>query len=102
MALVSGKSSTLNPNAPLCVPAVFIIKQRISLQSGGNYWIDQHQEEESFDGYVQSRDAVIFLLDSSIQALIMTFLESELEELVVYSETKVATETAFQKNGEKT
>lgn len=52
-----------------------------------HYWIDQHQEEEIFDGYVESRDAINFLHQSIDLGIDddFSYVESELEELVAVS-----------------
>ncbi|KAK8651128.1 hypothetical protein V6N13_140742 [Hibiscus sabdariffa] len=73
MALVAGGMSTLNPNAPLFVPAVYRQVEDFSpewwqlvttMTWYQDYWISQHQNEDGF--YDDTEDDVDVLDDNDI------------------------------------
>lgn len=111
MALVAGRRSSLNPNAPLFVPAAFrqvedfspewweLVKTSAWFR---DYWLSQHPEDE-FDGSAGAVDVAdmvpeTFDLDAEEE---LSYLEAELEELALSSATKGKTELAdsAKKNG---
>ena len=99
MALVSGGRSTLNPDAPLFIPAAFRQVEDFSPEWWQlvttspwyhNYWLSQHQEE---DGFYTSEDNDI---DNIADLLPETFdldagdefstIEAQFEEFIRFSE----------------
>ncbi|KAL5994653.1 ubiquitin-conjugating enzyme [Asimina triloba] len=73
MALVSGGRSTLNPNAPLFIPAAFRQVEDFSPEWWElvktskwfhDYWLQQHQHHENFDGYDEEEDIADLLPES--------------------------------------
>ncbi|XP_057976782.1 protein EARLY RESPONSIVE TO DEHYDRATION 15-like [Malania oleifera] len=106
MALVSGGSSTLNPNAPVFIPAAFRVVEDFSpewwemMQTSmwfRDYWMSQHQEQETFDGNADDDDIVNLLPDTFDLGVDEEFpnLEVQLEELILSSEAKEETESAL-------
>ncbi|KAI4348644.1 hypothetical protein L6164_009344 [Bauhinia variegata] len=107
MALVSGGRSTLNPNAPLFVPAAFHQVEDFSpewwqlittLTWYRDYWVSQHQglydnAEDEFD----SNDAVDFLPDTFDLDVDEDFssLEAQFEEFIQSSETEETGPNSF-------
>ncbi|MED6188769.1 Protein EARLY RESPONSIVE TO DEHYDRATION 15 [Stylosanthes scabra] len=102
MALVSGGRSTLNPNAPLYIPAAFRQVEDFSpewwqlvttLTWYHEYWLSQQQVEGGFygedDGFDQDGNDVVDLLpdvfdiDSGEDLSVM---EAQLEEFIRLSE----------------
>ncbi|KAJ1404157.1 hypothetical protein SESBI_26754 [Sesbania bispinosa] len=105
MALVSGGRSTLNPNAPLYIPAAFRQVEDFSpewwqlvttLTWYHDYWLSQQQDEgfygeDGFDG----NDVVDLLpdafdLDAGDD---LSVIEAQLEEFIRSSETQEETGT---------
>ncbi|KAI4300844.1 hypothetical protein L6164_034174 [Bauhinia variegata] len=101
MALVSGGRSTLNPNAPLFVPAAFRMVEDFSaewwqlittLTWYRDYWVSQHDgfydnAEDEFD----SNNAVDFLPDTfdlDVGEEDFSGLEDQFEEFIQSSETE--------------
>lgn len=99
MALVSGGRSTLNPNAPLYIPAAFRQVEDFSpewwqlvttLTWYHDFWLSQQQgeggyygDEDGFDGVDLLPDA--FDLDAGDD---LSSLEAQLEEFIRYSEAQ--------------
>ncbi|CBI17747.3 hypothetical protein VitviT2T_020455 [Vitis vinifera] len=115
MALVSGGRSTLNPNAPLFIPAAFrqvedfspewwkLVKTSTWFR---DYWLSQHQDDENFEVNDGADDDVLNLLPETFDLGIdeeSLDLEVQMEELIQLSETKEGTESAstVSKTGRK-
>ncbi|XP_061362986.1 protein EARLY RESPONSIVE TO DEHYDRATION 15-like isoform X2 [Gastrolobium bilobum] len=103
MALVSGGRSTLNPNAPLYIPAAFRQVEDFSpewwqlvttLTWYQDYWLSQQQEEGVFYGNVgengyDGNDVVDLLPDTfDLDAGEDLSMEAQLEEFIQYCETQ--------------
>ncbi|KAK9056430.1 hypothetical protein SSX86_023791 [Deinandra increscens subsp. villosa] len=94
MTLISGQSSTLNPNAPLFVPAAVRHVEDFSPEWWDlvtsspwfhDYWLGQQQGEDGFFGNTQ--DDFDFMPDDSIFADEDTLtMESEYEQFLILSE----------------
>lgn len=96
MALVAGRSSALNPNAPLFIPAALRQVEDFSPQWWElvksstwfrDYWLSQHKEEDFGEtGNDSTTDDVEKMLletfDQGIEDDII-FLENEFEQLVM-------------------
>ncbi|GMN55467.1 hypothetical protein TIFTF001_024587 [Ficus carica] len=99
MALVSGGRSTLNPNAPLFIPAAFRQVEDFSPEWWQlittspwyhNYWLSQHQDGEAFFGNADND------IDNIVDLLPETFdldagdefsnMEAQFEEFIKFSE----------------
>lgn len=88
MAVASGSiKSTLNPNAPLFVPAAFqqvedfspewweLVKTTTWFR---DYWFHEHQEQETFNGYYDEEDDIANLLPDSFDlGIVDDFLSSD-------------------------
>ncbi|KAH6817702.1 hypothetical protein C2S53_010956 [Perilla frutescens var. hirtella] len=118
MALLSGRGSTLNPNAPLFVPAAMREVEDFSPEWWDlvttstwfkNYWISQHQGEDIFSAVEGSSDAnnVVGLLPDSIDLDVdddILNMEAQFEEFLHSSETEYGAKAArvmengFEKN----
>ncbi|KAH7528039.1 hypothetical protein FEM48_Zijuj05G0029500 [Ziziphus jujuba var. spinosa] len=111
MALVAGRSSSLNPNAPLFVPAAFRQVEDFSpewwelVKTSAwfhEYWLSQHPEDE-FDGSADAVDVADMIPETFVQddEVELAYLEVELEELALSSEAKGKTDLADsdKKNG---
>ncbi|KAF9595075.1 hypothetical protein IFM89_036964 [Coptis chinensis] len=105
MALVSGGRSMLNPDAPLFIPAVFRQVEDFSPEWWElvttstwfhDYWLNQHQEEESFIGNAED-DIANFLPDTIDLGIDEEFpnLEAQLEEWVQYTDAMEACQSTF-------
>lgn len=99
MALVSGGRSTLNPNAPLFIPAAFRQVEDFSPEWWElvktskwfhDYWLNQHQEQENFDGNDYDEDIANLLPESFDLGVAEEF--SSMEEHLEYSAQAVAVE----------
>ncbi|PIA48269.1 hypothetical protein AQUCO_01400689v1 [Aquilegia coerulea] len=97
MALVSGGRSTLNPDAPLFIPAVYRQVEDFSPEWWDlvktstwfhTYWLSEHQEEDIFDG--NDEDDIANYLPDSID-LDEDFQNSEVQ----YSDAEDANEVAY-------
>ncbi|KAF8398311.1 hypothetical protein HHK36_017238 [Tetracentron sinense] len=112
MAVVSGGRSTLNPDAPLFIPAAVRQVEDFSPEWWelvktstwfSNYWLNQHEEEEEFDcnadGDVDGSDIANLLPESFDLGIGEEFpnLEAQLEELVQSSEKEAALLLALEK-----
>ncbi|KAG1338519.1 protein EARLY RESPONSIVE TO DEHYDRATION 15 [Cocos nucifera] len=110
MAVSSGAAakSTLNPNAPLYIPAAFRLVEDFSPEWWElvktntwfrDHWLQQHQEQETFDGD-DDEDVVNLLPDSFDLGLVdeLSILEAEFEA-AAYHQTVGAEElvAGFQK-----
>lgn len=99
MALVSGRS-TLNPNAPLYIPAAFRRVEDFSPEWWDlittsmwfrDYWLSQHQEAEIMYGNNQNNfqgDDVVDLLPDDIDLGVdeeLLNMESQFEEFIKFS-----------------
>ncbi|KAF5181310.1 Early responsive to dehydration [Thalictrum thalictroides] len=103
MALVSGGRSTLNPDAPLFIPAVFrqvedfspewweLVKTSTWFQA---YWLSEHQEEDMFDGNDED-DIANYLPESIDLDEDFSNLEVQLEDFVQYFDAEDANEAAY-------
>lgn len=99
MALVSGGRSTLNPNAPLFIPAAFRQVEDFSPEWWQlittspwyhNYWLSEHQDGEAFSGNADND------IDNIVDLLPETFdldagdefsnMEAQFEEFIKFSE----------------
>ncbi|RWR79854.1 protein EARLY RESPONSIVE TO DEHYDRATION 15 isoform X1 [Cinnamomum micranthum f. kanehirae] len=89
MALVSGGRSTLNPNAPLFIPASFRQVEDFSPQWWElvktskwfhDYWLNQHQEQEIFEGNDYEDEDIANLLPESFDLGIADEFSSYLED----------------------
>ncbi|KAJ7949284.1 Protein early responsive to dehydration 15-like [Quillaja saponaria] len=102
MALVSGRSSTLNPNAPLFIPTAFRQVEDFSPQwwelvkSSAwfrDYWLSQNQEDD-FGGSVTDAtnyddfDVQPVPFDLNVEEE-FPFLEAEFEELLAQYKTEL-------------
>ena len=107
MALVSGGRSTLNPNAPLYIPAAFRQVEDFSpewwqlvttLTWYHDYWLSQQQVEE--DGFDDGNDVVDLLPDTfDLDAgEDLSVMEAQLEEFIRSSETQGKREFAGLEN----
>ncbi|CAI8596068.1 unnamed protein product [Vicia faba] len=101
MALVSKRSSALNPNAPLFVPAAFRQVEDFSPQWWElvksspwfhNYWLSQNEEDfEASEGIDTTNDDIENLLAETFDIGIeedFNFLENEFEKLVMSDEAQ--------------
>lgn len=106
MALVSGGRSTLNPNAPLFIPAAFRQVEDFSPEWWQlvktskwfhDYWLQQHQDHDNFDGHDEEEDIVDLLPDSFDfgfgddefpDAFVESFQPAELQESALLSPKK--------------
>lgn len=100
MALVSGGRSTLNPNAPLFIPAAFRQVEDFSPEWWSliktstwfhDYWLSQQQEEDTFGG--NDDDAfygnnIAALLPDTFDLGTDDFLEAQFEEFIQSSESE--------------
>lgn len=105
MALVSGGRSTLNPNAPLFIPAAVRQVEDFSpewwdlVNSAAwfrDYWLSQRQGEDGF--YGNDEDDVAALLPDSIDLGIdeeFLSMEAQFEEFIQSSETGNANRSSF-------
>lgn len=89
MALVSGGRSTLNPNAPLFIPASFRQVEDFSPQWWElvktskwfhDYWLNQHQEQEIFEGNDYEDEDIANLLPESFDLGIADEFSNYLED----------------------
>ncbi|TKY49649.1 EARLY RESPONSIVE TO DEHYDRATION 15 [Spatholobus suberectus] len=101
MALVSGRSSALNPNAPLFIPASLRQVEDFSPQWWDlvksstwfrDYWLSQHKEEEFEEvGNDSTNDDMENMLSETFDLGMeedFNVLENEFEQLVMYSEAQ--------------
>lgn len=103
MALVTGRSSALNPNAPLFIPAAFRQVEDFSPQWWElvksstwfhNYWLSQHKEEdfvESGGNDATNDDDIEHMLSETFDLGIeedFNFLDNEFEKLVMSDEAQ--------------
>lgn len=99
MALVSGGRSTLNPNAPLFIPAAFRQVEDFSPEWWQlvttspwfhDYWLSQHQDEDDFYGYAENDvDNVADLLPETFDLDAgdeFSNIEAQFEEFIRISE----------------
>ncbi len=110
--MVSGGRSTLNPNAPLFIPAAFRQVEDFSPEWWNlvktstwfrDYWLSQHQDDENFEGDDGADDDVLNLLPETFDLGIeeeSLNLEIQMEEMIQFSETKEGTSTV-SKTGRK-
>ena len=96
MALVSGVRSTLNPNAPLYIPAAFRQVEEFSPEWYNlittsmwfrDYWLSQHQETEMLYGNHENieQNDVVDLLPDEIDLGVdeeLLIMESQFEEFI--------------------
>ncbi|CAO2831661.1 unnamed protein product [Amaranthus hypochondriacus] len=96
MALVSGVRSTLNPNAPLYIPAAFRQVEEFSPEWYNlittsmwfrDYWLSQHQEAEMLYGNHENieQNNVVDLLPDEIDLGVdeeLLIMESQFEEFI--------------------
>ncbi|XP_074306731.1 protein EARLY RESPONSIVE TO DEHYDRATION 15-like [Silene latifolia] len=122
MALVSGVRSTLNPNAPVYIPAAFRQVEEFSpewydlINSSmwfRDYWLTQHQETETLYGSNQNNfvgnDVVDLLpdeIDLGVDEDLLT-MESQFEEFLKFSgsqlqESKLLPKEVIATTGSKT
>ncbi|KAJ7976698.1 protein EARLY RESPONSIVE TO DEHYDRATION 15-like [Quillaja saponaria] len=110
MALVSGGRSTLNPNAPLFIPASLRQVEDFSPEWWQlvttstwyhDYWLSQHEEEDNFyynaDNEFDSNN-ITDLLPETFDLDVgedLSYLEAQFEEFIQSSETE-----GFKRNGE--
>ena len=101
MALVSGRSSTLNPNAPLFIPTALRQVEDFSPQWWElvetstwfrDYWLSQHKEDDFGESANDTTNCDIEnmlpeLCDLGIEDD-FDFLENEFEQLVLSSEAQ--------------
>ncbi|KAL0316782.1 UNVERIFIED_CONTAM: protein EARLY RESPONSIVE TO DEHYDRATION 15 [Sesamum radiatum] len=99
MALVSGGRSTLNPNAPLFIPAAVRQVEDFSPEWWNlvttstwfrDYWLSQHQGEEFFGAEDEGNDVVGLLpdnIDLGVDEDILT-MEAQFEEFLQSSESQ--------------
>lgn len=100
MALVSGVRSTLNPNAPLYIPAAFRQVEDFSPEWWDlittsmwfrNYWLSQNQETEIMYGNNENNfegDDVVNMLPDEIDIGVdeeLLNMESQFEEFIKFS-----------------
>ncbi|KAK9671133.1 hypothetical protein RND81_12G008800 [Saponaria officinalis] len=100
MALVSGVRSTLNPNAPVYIPAAFRQVEEFSPEWYDlitssmwfrDYWLSQHQETESLYGNNQDNfvgNDVVDMLPDAIDVGVdedLLSMESQFEEFLKIS-----------------
>ncbi|KAK4432091.1 protein EARLY RESPONSIVE TO DEHYDRATION 15 [Sesamum alatum] len=97
MALVSGGRSTLNPNAPLFIPAAVRQVEDFSPEWWNlvttstwfrDYWLSQHQGEDIFGAEEEGNDVVGLLpdnIDLGVDEDILT-MEAQFEEFLQSSE----------------
>ncbi|KAK7244488.1 hypothetical protein RIF29_39311 [Crotalaria pallida] len=102
MALVSGGRSTLNPNAPIYIPAAFRQVEDFSpewwqlvttLTWYHDFWLSQQQGDEDFYGEEDGFDGsdVVDLLPDSFDLDVgddLSVMEAQLEEFIRSSETQ--------------
>ncbi|KAE8098700.1 hypothetical protein FH972_016744 [Carpinus fangiana] len=102
MALVSGRSSTLNPNAPLFIPAAFRQVEDFSPEWWqlvttstwyGDYWLSQRQGEDGFYENAEEDDFdVADLLPETFEfdddGEDFSNMETQFEEFLQFSENK--------------
>ncbi|XP_057453834.1 protein EARLY RESPONSIVE TO DEHYDRATION 15-like [Lotus japonicus] len=100
MALVSGRSSDLNPNAPLFIPAALREVEDFSPQWWElvesstwfrDYWSSQHKEEDFGESGINStnddvENMISETLDLGIDQEDLNFLEHEFEQLAMSHE----------------
>ncbi|KAI3788265.1 hypothetical protein L2E82_01025 [Cichorium intybus] len=95
MTLVSGRSSTLNPNAPLFVPAAVRQVEDFSPEWWDlvttstwfhDYWLSQQQGEDGFFGNTVDDFDVTDLLPDSIDDEDTLSMESQYEQFLLFSE----------------
>lgn len=96
MTLVSGRTSTLNPNAPLFVPAAVRQVEDFSPEWWDlvttstwyhDYWLSQQQGEDGFFGNTADDYDITDLLPDSIDADEDTLaMESQYEQFLLYAE----------------
>lgn len=114
MALVSGRSSALNPNAPLFIPAALYQVEDFSPQWWElvktstwfrDYWLSQHKEEyfgetanDSTVGKVENMLPETF--DLGIEEDLHD-LENEFEQFVLFSEAMDSPALTDSNDGEK-
>lgn len=108
MALVSGRRSTLNPNAPLFVPASMREVEDFSPEWWDlvttstwfkNYWLSQHQGEDVFGAVEDSSEAnnVVGLLPDSLDLDVdedILNMETQFEEFLQSSEVEYGAKAA--------
>ncbi|OAY53454.1 protein EARLY RESPONSIVE TO DEHYDRATION 15 [Manihot esculenta] len=97
MTLVAGQGSTLNPNAPLFIPAVYrqvedfspewweLVKTSTWFR---DFWLSQHPEG-SFDGGASDDDDVVDLLPEKLDVGFdeeFANLEAQFEDLIMWNE----------------
>ncbi|KAJ4978215.1 hypothetical protein NE237_008995 [Protea cynaroides] len=98
MAVVSGRTSTLNPNAPIFIPAAFrqvddfsaewweLVKTSTWFR---DYWLSQHQEEPSFiSSSVDDDDDIANLLPDSFDLGVdeESSMETQMQEWMGFME----------------
>ncbi|XP_051148841.1 protein EARLY RESPONSIVE TO DEHYDRATION 15-like [Andrographis paniculata] len=95
MALVSGGRSTLNPNAPLFIPAAMRQVEDFSPEWWNlvttstwfrDYWLSQQQEEDNFGG-----DDIVRMLPDTIDVGVdedILNMEAQYEEFLSSSESR--------------
>ena len=104
MALVTGRSSALNPNAPLFIPAAFRQVEDFSPQWWElvksstwfhNYWLSQHKEEDFVESggidATNDDDDIEHILSETFDLGIeedFNFLDNEFEKLVMSDEAQ--------------
>ncbi|GMJ02340.1 hypothetical protein HRI_003903200 [Hibiscus trionum] len=121
MALVGGGRSTLNPNAPLFIPAVYLQVEDFSPEWWQlvttstwyrDYWMSQHQDEDGFynnvedDGFDDTD--IADLLPDTFELIAdedLSGIDLQFEELVQFYEMEstsppLLSDAGFEKDGE--
>lgn len=111
MALVSGRRSTLNPNAPLFIPAAFRQVEDFSPEWWNlvttstwfhDYWLSQHQEEDFVHGNDSNDTDVVDLLPDTFDLGIgdeFSSMDAQFEEFIQSSETESSRLKGMAPNG---
>ncbi|KAK9671134.1 hypothetical protein RND81_12G008800 [Saponaria officinalis] len=117
MALVSGVRSTLNPNAPVYIPAAFRQVEEFSPEWYDlitssmwfrDYWLSQHQETESLYGNNQDNfvgNDVVDMLPDAIDVGVdedLLSMESQFEEFLKISGAQLSESKLLPKDGNTT
>ncbi|CAA2971537.1 Hypothetical predicted protein [Olea europaea subsp. europaea] len=108
MALVSGRRSTLNPNAPLFIPASVRQVEDFSPEWWNlvttstwfhNYWLSEHQGEDLF-GVEDDGNDVAKLLPDNIDLVVdddTLYMEAQFEEFLKSSEPENGSKAVEEK-----